>query len=315
MTRIDPELRGPLAAYLDLGGGCLALSDTPALGAGVAAAVAAAGIATRPGVEIADVPLPDSPVTVRVYRPSGRHAALPVLLWVHGGGLVIGNVAQDDLLVGELVDSVGCAVVSVEYRLAPEHPYPVPLEDCHAALRWVAEQPDFDRTRIAIGGASAGAGLAAALALLARDRAEVSPVFQLLLYPMLDDRNIAPASTVLPDTLVWSRENNRIGWNAYLGGGAGSEDVPRYAAAARAVDLGGLPPAYVAVGELDLFLDEDIDYARRLLAAGVAAELHVYPGAYHGFDAIAPQAGVSRRLIGERDRAMKKAFGLNKETT
>jgi acetyl esterase/lipase len=315
MTRIDSELSGPLAAFLDQIGGSLDLSDIPSLRAGVAAAVADADIPARPGVDIADMQLPDSPVTVRVYRPSGQNAALPVLLWVHGGGLVIGNVAQDDLLVGELVDNVGCAVVSVEYRLAPEHPYPVPLEDCYAALRWVAEQPDFDRTRIAVGGASAGAGLAAALALLARDRADVWPMFQLLLYPMLDDRNIAPASALLPDTLVWSRENNRIGWNAYLGGAAGSEEVPRYAAAARVVDLAGLPPAYVAVGELDLFLDEDIDYARRLLAAGVPTELHVYPGAYHGFDAIAPQAGMSRRLIAERDRALKEAFGLNKEKT
>lgn len=313
MTRIDPELSAPLAAFLEQVGGGLDLSDIPALRAGVAAAVADAGIPTRPGVEIADVPLPDSPVSVRVYRPAGRRGELPVLLWLHGGGLVIGNVAQDDLLVGELVDNVGCAVVSVEYRLAPEHPYPVPLEDCYAALRWVAAQPGFDRTRIALGGASAGAGLAAALALLARDRAEVWPVFQLLLYPMLDDRNIAPASAALPDTLVWSRANNRTGWNAYLGGAAGNEEVPRYAAAARAGDLGGLPPAYIAVGDLDLFLAENIDYARRLLAAGVPTELHVYPGAYHGFDGIAPQARISRRLIGERDRALKQAFGLDED--
>lgn len=308
--RIDPELSGPLDAFLAQIGGSLDLSDIPALRAGVAAAVAMAGTATRPGVGITDVPLAGGAIAVRAYRPAGQRGALPVLLWMHGGGLVIGNVAQDDLLVGELVESVGCAVVSVEYRLAPEHPYPVPLEDCYTALRWVAEQPDFDRTRIAIGGASAGAGLAAALALLARDRAEVWPMFQMLLYPMLDDRNIAPASAVLPDTLVWSRDNNRIGWNAYLDGAAGSEEGPRYGAAARAVNLSGLPPAYIAVGELDLFLDEDIDYARRLLAAGVAAELHVYPGAYHGFDAIAPKAEISRRLIGERNRALQKAFGL-----
>jgi acetyl esterase/lipase len=310
---IEQDLLIPLNAFLEQIGGSLDLSDIPALRAGAAAAVSASAATANPKVAIADSMPSASPVPVRVYRPAGAQGSLPVLLWLHGGGLVMGNVAQDDLLLQELVEQVGCAVVSVEYRLAPEHPYPAPLDDCYAALRWVAAQPQFDAARIAVGGASAGAGLAAALALLARDRDQIRPMFQLLLYPMLDDRNIEPATAKLADTLVWSRSNNRVGWNAYLRGEAGAAWISSYAAAARAADLARLPAAYIAVGTLDLFLAENIDYARRLTEAGVAAELHVYPGVYHGFDAIAPQAAQSRSLIAERNRALLRAFGQRQD--
>ena len=159
-------------------------------------------------------------VFVRVYQPTDRPATLPALLWIHGGGYVLGSVERDDLLAKHLARVGQCVVASVEYRLAPEHPFPAPVEDCYAALKWLAaHSAEFgvNKSRIAIGGASAGGGLAAGLALLTRDRAEVEVAFQLLIYPMIDDRNIAPASATVPDTFVWSRENNLMGWRALLG--------------------------------------------------------------------------------------------------
>ena len=248
-------------------------------------------------------------VFVRIYQPTDRPATLPALLWIHGGGYVLGSVERDDLLAKHLARVGQCVVASVEYRLAPEHPFPAPVEDCYAALKWLsAHSAEFgvNKSRIAIGGASAGGGLAAGLALLARDRAEVEVAFQLLIYPMIDDRNIAPASATVPDAFVWSRENNRMGWRALLGREPGGADVSPYAAAARATDLRGLPPAYIPVGDLDLFLDENITYAQRLLAAGVPTELHVYPGAFHGFNGFVPGAEISRRFNGDRDNALKR---------
>lgn len=251
-------------------------------------------------------------VFVRIYRPQSEKT-LPVLLWIHGGGYMIGNVEQDDTLAKMVVVATGCAIVSVDYRLAPENPYPAPLDDCYAALKWIAENArelHFDRTRIAIGGASAGGGLAAGLALLARDRNEVPVKFQLLIYPMIDDSNTAPASAENPDTLMWTRASNLIGWRAYLGREPGAADISQYAAATRAADLSGLPPAYIAVGELDLFALENIDYARRLIQANVATELHIYPGAFHGFDMLGPVAAVSQRFAADRDQAIKRALAL-----
>ena len=205
-------------------------------------------------------------VLVRIYRPAAAPTPAPTLYWVHGGGLVMGSVDQDDDMCASIADRLGIVVASVEYRLSPEHPYPAPLEDCYAGLRWTAEHADelgIDRARIAIGGASAGGGLAAGLALLARDRGEVAICFQLLSYPMLDDRNVTPSSHTVVDPKVWNRAANTAGWNAYLAGRAGADDIEPYAAPARATELAGLPPAYIDVGDLDLFLDEDITYARR----------------------------------------------------
>jgi len=186
-----------------------------------------------------------------------------------------------------------------------------PVEDCYAGLKWLfahADELGVDPSRIAIGGASGGGGLAAGLALLARDRAEVRVAFQLLIYPMIDDRNVTPASYAITDPRMWHRESNRLGWKAYLGREGGGADVSPYAAAARATDLTNLPPAYIPVGALDLFVDENIEYAQRLVQAGVPTELHVYPGAFHGFDLFAPSARVSKQFKGDRDDALKRAL-------
>ncbi len=311
--RLDPELAAPLETFLNLTGGGLNLHDIPATRKRMDE-MAAAQMAKMPAIEgIASmdrhVPGTDGDVFVRIYQPTDRPATLPALVWIHGGGYVLGSVERDDLLATHLAKVAQCLVVSVEYRIAPEYPSPAAVEDCYAALKWLATHTSelgVELSRIAIGGASAGGGVAAGLALLTRDRAEVELAFQLLIYPMIDDRNVAPASETRPDTYVWTRENNRMGWRAYLGREPGGEDVSPYAAASRATDLSGLPPAYIPVGELDLFLNENIEYAQRLLAAGVPTELHVYPGAYHGFNGIAPRADIAQRFNNGRDNALKR---------
>ena len=256
----------------------------------------------------------DPAVRVRVYRSNDQPGKLPALFWIHGGGYVMGDIDQDDRLMQQLVKRIGCVAVSVDYRLAPEHPFPAPVEDCYAGLKWLfahANELGVEPSRIAIGGASGGGGLAAGLALLVRDRKEVQVAFQLLIYPMIDDRNVSPASYAITDPRVWNRESNRLGWRAYLGRDGGGADVSPYAAAARATDLTNLPPAYIPVGALDLFVDENIEYAQRLIQAGVPAELHVYPGAFHGFDLFAPHARVSKQFKADRDYALKRALHGN----
>lgn len=256
-------------------------------------------------------PMGDPDVKVRVYKPEERTGKLPGLLWIHGGGYVLGSIDQDDITCKHFVEEVECIVVSVEYRLAPEHPYPAPVEDCYAALTWMFDHTDdlgIENSRLSIGGASAGGGLAAGLALLARDRAEVEIIFQLLIYPMIDDCNIESASKDLPDTLIWSRHNNLFGWTSYLDGKAGGEGVSPYAAAARITDLNNLPSTFIAVGDIDLFVVENIEYAKRLIQAGVPTELHVYPGAFHGFNSFVPSANVSKRCNVACNQALKLAL-------
>ena len=201
-----------------------------------------------PQVTKKDVIVPgpkDAPeVPVRVYRPAASTDVLPGLLWIHGGGYVLGSMLFDDVLMQHIVETVGCVVVSVEYRLAPEHPFPAPVEDCYAALKWMAEQATelgVDKGHIAVGGASAGGGLAAGLALLARDRKEVPVSFQLLMYPMIDNHNNSQSSQVYANAPFWSQRDNHGGWQAYLGNGAESIDASPYAAASRATDLSNLP--------------------------------------------------------------------------
>ena len=246
----------------------------------------------------------------RIYLPENISGSRPGMLWIHGGGYILGDLEGDDNNIARMSVNTGCVIISTNYRLAPENPFPAPVEDCYAALKYMiknAENLGIDKSRVAIGGGSAGGGLAAGLAILARDRGEIDIIFQLLIYPMIDDRNITPSSHSITDPRTWDRDKNIFAWNAYLGNSKEGSNVSPYAAAARARDLSGLPPAYIAVGELDLFLDEDIEYAQRLLQSGVSTELHVYPGATHGFDSILT-AEVSKRFIRERDRAIIKAL-------
>jgi acetyl esterase/lipase len=317
MDRIDPELSEPLKKFLNSERGRLDSHDINARRALQAKMLIDMKEQTPviQGITCEDRLLPgpnhDHDVAVRVYRPTDHPTTLPALLWIHGGGYIFGNPEQDDFKVKNLTATGRCITVSVDYRLAPENPFPAGLEDCYLALKWIFSNADtlgIDRTHIAIGGGSAGGGLAASLALLARDRREVSISFQMLLCPMIDDRNILPASDSLPDTLVWTRESNRIGWQSYLGRSIGAEDLPPYAAAYRAINPRGLPPAYIAIGELDLFLNESTIYAQRLIQAEVPTELHVYRGAFHGFEMTAPEANISRRFVDDYCQALKRAL-------
>ena len=247
-------------------------------------------------------------VTCRIHHPpSTESGPFPALLWMHGGGFVMGTAAQDDEVCGFLAASLGIVVAAVDYRLAPEHPFPTPLDDCHDALVWLATRDDVDERRVAVAGASAGGGLAAALALLARDRDEVRAAFQLLAYPMLDDRTTVRD---LDDRRVrmWNNRSNRFGWSSYLGAPPGAPNVSGLASPARHDDLSGLPPAWIGVGTLDLFLHEDTEYAARLRDAGVNCTLDVVEGAFHAFDSIRPKADVTARFRAAQRHALAGAL-------
>jgi acetyl esterase/lipase len=234
----------------------------------------------------------------------------PAALYLHGGGMILGLEhlgAVYDLAVRDYVATSGVPMLMVDYRIAPEHPHPTPVEDCYAALRWLADNAStlgVDPARIAVMGDSAGGGLAAGVALLARDRGGPALAQQLLIYPMLDDRAQTPDPELLP-FLTWTYDDNVTGWTALLGDSAGSDTVSPYAAPARATDLTGLPATYIDTGDLDIFRDEDIIYARRLADAGVPTELHVHPGCPHAFEALAREADVSRRAIDDRVRRLR----------
>lgn len=243
------------------------------------------------------------------YHPSGTNGPGSAALYLHGGGMIFGLDhigAMYEMLVGDYVATAGVPMLVVDYRIAPEHRDPTPVEDCYAALQWLAEHATelgVEPSRIAVMGDSAGGGLAAGVCLLARDRGGPAVAQQILVYPMLDDRTTTPDPQIEP-FLTWTYDDNLTGWGALLGDQAGGASVSPYAAPARADDLSGLPATYIDVGDLDIFRDEDIDYARRLSEAGVPTELHVYPGCPHAFEALAPGADVSRRVITDRVRRL-----------
>ncbi|MDN5919997.1 MAG: alpha/beta hydrolase [Pseudonocardia sp.] len=268
-----------------------------------------------PGVTVQDLVVPGPPdgppVSLRVFRPAGATGTVPALLWIHGGGLVLGSPEQDDRANIEFVRELGIAVAAVKYRLAPRDPAPAAVEDAYAGLRGLvahAGELGIDASRTAVGGASAGGGLAAAVALLAHDRGEVRPAFQLLVYPMLDDRTVTRTDLRSLTVRMWTAKSNRYGWTSYLGAEPGSAGVSPYAAPARREDLTGLPPAWIGVGSLDLFHDEDLEYARRLEAAGVACDVRVVPGAFHGFDGLFPRTDVALGFRLDQVRALRKAL-------
>ncbi|CAN1572186.1 Aes Esterase/lipase [Caulobacteraceae bacterium] len=267
----------------------------------------------RTDLTVRKVPRPDGApeVEVWIYRPRDAVGPLPCIFHIHGGGYVAGDAAQNEGGHRPLAASLGCCIVSVNYRLAPETPHPGPVEDCYAALAWLfANTADLqiDPTRVGVMGESAGGGLAAALALLVRDRGQFRLAFQHLIYPMLDDRTCISADPhPFVGEYIWTAHNNHFGWSSLLGHAPGIEGVSPYAAPARAEDLSGLPPTFISTGSLDLFLEEDLEYARRLLRAGVPVELHVYPGGFHAFN-VAP--GVAIAAMARRDSADALARAL-----
>lgn len=247
-----------------------------------------------------------------IYTPRHTRRPLPCIYHIHGGGFVGGHAPMLEPMHTPLVHELDCILVSVGYRLAPETRFPGAIEDCYAGLGWVIANADtlgVDSKRIGVMGESAGGGLAAALALLVRDRGDYALAFQHLIYPMLDDRTcVTEDPNPVTGEFIWTRHNNHFGWSALLGEEPGGPDVSPYAAPARAMDLSNLPPAFIATPTLDLFVDEDIAYAHRLMRAGVPVELHVYPGGFHGFDIAPGPARVAQNARRDSRAALRCAL-------
>jgi acetyl esterase len=305
--RIDSELISALLAFQPTD---LADLDTTRQRRSAAAADAARAAAADPRLRVSDHVVPAREETpalrIRLYRPtSSAHTA--ALLWIHGGGFVTGGIEQNDARCRELANATGSVVVSPEYRLAPEHRAPAALDDCWSTLLWIVEQATtfgVDVDRIAVGGSSAGACLAAGLTLRARDAGGPRICFQALLFPVLDDR----PSTWSPGTRIWDEANATGCWSLYLGPRHDDDAVSMYIAPGRTEHLSGLPSAYVLSAEFDVVRDQAVDYATRLLRANVATELHVVPGTYHSFDAVVPDAAISRRVRAEYIGALTAAL-------
>jgi acetyl esterase/lipase len=309
---IDPESCQPLNQLLAvMPGGFNAIPDIVARRDALAQMLAAIEVPPNQNVTFEDRTVPGPAgapdISVRVYRPVNASGTLPGVYFIHGGGMVLGSVEGENAVATQVCEQADAVVVSVEYRLAPECPHPAQSEDCYAGLVWMARNAaelGFDPGRLAVYGGSAGGGLAIAVVLLARDRGFPAIRFQMPIYPMIDDTNETHSSHEITDVGVWDRPANIEAWQWYLGGGK----PDKYAAPARAEDLSGLPPAFIDVGTVDLFRDEDIAFATRLMRAGVPTELHVNPGAYHASEVLAPEAALSGLIWERRFAALRRAL-------
>lgn len=306
---IDPELAALVPGLPDLGYADVAAgralrhalaAQAPQYQAPVAVQVTDHRVAGDPGVS----------VPVRIYAPAGRSLPSPAFVFIHGGGFAFGSIEISHGYCLRVAAETGAVVASLDYRLAPEHPFPAGLRDCAAVLGWLHAQAaalELDPTRIAVGGESAGGGLAAALSLIARDEGGPPIRFQLLSIPVLDDRLGTPSAITYVDTPLWNRANATLSWGYYLGGMSG-DAVPGTAAPARATDLRGLPPAYLSVCQFDPSRDEAIDYAQRLAQAGVATELRLHPGTFHGCKALT--TAVSERMLAAELAALRRGLDI-----
>ena len=307
----DPEIAAIVPLLPEIGG-----DDPATMRAFLSETIAQLPQPDTTGLQIEDRQIPgpagDPTVPVRIYRPD-RRSGPSAIYSVHGGGFIAGDLETEHALNVRLAQELGVVVVAVDYRLAPEAPFPGPIEDVYAGLVWTAHHADelgIEPQRIAIQGHSAGGGLCAALALLARDRGGPHIAFQFLSVPELDDRLATPSMTEYIDTPLWNRPRAVVSWDCYLGPGrAGADDVSIYAAPARATDLAGLPPAYVSVMHFDPLRDEGIAYALGLLKAGVNVELHLFPGTFHG-SALIQHAVISQREQAETIAVLKQALAV-----
>ena len=250
---------------------------------------------------------PGGDLPIRIYTPAQGSGPRAGVLYIHGGGMVLGNLETDHLSAVMLCETLGVVLVSVDYRLAPEHPAPAAIDDCFAALVWMAQNAEslgVKSDRLCVYGGSAGGGLAIATALMTRDHDGPSLHFVMAPYPMIDDRHETASSKQITDVGIWDRAGNVEAWDWYLGG----QPATQYSAPARAMDLSGLPSMYIDVGDVDMFHDEDVEFVGRLKAAGVPVEFHVHPGSYHASEVFAPMAALSAKIWGLRIAAMQKAI-------
>jgi acetyl esterase/lipase len=313
MAYVHPEFRTALEAMTKLAGSFPPMNSTTLPKMRQMMNSFGRPVLPSPPVTERTIPGPSGAPPVRVFVVGNSSGgSKPAVLHMHGGGYVLGSAAGSRRDIQDLAAALDCVAVSVEYRLAPETPFPGSLEDNYAALRWIstnAKELGIDVKRIAIKGESAGGGHAAALAIAARDRGEFPICLQVLIYPMLDDRT--GSSRPMPPFLgrfIWTAEQNRFGWQSLLGVPPGSPEVPPNSVPARVSNLIGIAPAFIGVGSIDLFAPEDVDYAQRLIAAGVSVELNVVPGGFHGFDGIAAKASLSRQFEHTWQEALRRAF-------
>ena len=310
--RIDEESKGSLEALWEaLPGGLNGIPDIVARRGAMSASRA-----TAPKGEYFDLSVslhtysgPGSDLSLRLYRPNDAASLGPGLIYIHGGGMIMGDLDSQDENMREAATALGIPIASIDYRKAPEHPYPAAPEDCYAGVCWVFEHATnlgMDASNIGLMGASAGGGLALSVALMLRDRNGPALNYLLPIYPMIDDRHATASSHEIVDIGIWDRAGSIEAWGWYLGGAEADE----YAAPARAGDLSGLPPSYIDVGDLDLFRDEDITLAQRLSAAGVPVEFHLWTGAYHASELFAPKARLSQQIWATRYQAIRRLAGL-----
>lgn len=307
IDNVDPDLRAVIPLLPDFD--ALGHETLPGFRALLVGEAVEPGIYGSVQVEAMAVP-GDHPVPALLYRPVGERRARPAILNLHGGGFVCGDAAREHAAMLELASALDCVILSLDYRLAPEHPYPAPADDCLAGLTWLHESAaklGIDPARIAVRGVSAGGGLAAGLTLRAMARDDLPICFVLLVYPMLDDRT---AGTPYCGRYVWTAAANRFGWASFLGPYAA--DPPPEAVPARALDLAGYPPTFIGVGDIDLFAHENLAFAQGLMAAGTPVELHLYPGAYHGFALIAASR-VAQEFERDCRAALARAFSPRTE--
>jgi len=306
--RIDPESRIPLEGILSiLPGGFNSIPDIVQRRETVTQILASTPIPKNPNIATThyQAPGPAGDLAVRVYTPQNISQPSPGLIYIHGGGMIMGGVEGEDGTCQMIADSLGAIVASIDYRKAPENPYPAAPEDCFAASTWVmdnAQKLGIDPHRLGIYGHSAGGGLAIAVALMARERGGPNFSFMAPIYPMIDDRNVSASSRMVVDVGIWDRAGSIEAWAWYLGG----QQADHFAAPARAEDLTGLPPTFMDVGEIDMFRDENLDFAKRLVEAHVPVEFHLWPGAYHASEIFAPDAALSGRIWATRIAGLKR---------
>ena len=310
--RIDAESKPPLEALWEaMPGGFNSIPDIVARRAAMSASRAAIPKGNFPQLQVAEYqyPGPENELTLRLYHPETAAADSPGLIYIHGGGMIMGDLESQDENMREAATELNIPIASIDYRKAPEHPYPAAPEDCYAGVSWVfanAQALGMDPSNIGLMGASAGGGLALAVALMLRDRQGPSLKYLLPIYPMIDDRHETTSSNEVVDIGIWDRAGSIEAWNWYLGGA----EADSYAAPARAENLSKLPPTYIDVGDLDLFRDENITIVQRLSAAGVSVEFHLWPGAYHASELFAPNAALSRKIWSTRYTAIRRMAGL-----